>query len=185
MNRREVKKQIAFKIWTAVLRLEKYKIGSGVQILETICFILFRNDSFTRGQSNMRRFIYERSATNIRDWSWYNVVFHSIRIFLRSIGVQIGYGGFCKIIPSFWSYHTKKIFVIPREQGKFCPYGKCHFLVAIEIISRHEKNTSMTIHPSSLNDPLNAILSWNWMESMEVHPPRSRLEISLPSFFKP
>ena len=40
-----------------------------VQILETIRFILFRDDSFTRGQSNMRRFIYERSATNIRDWS--------------------------------------------------------------------------------------------------------------------
>ena len=47
----------------------KYKIGAAVQILETIRFILFRDDSFTRGQSNMRWFIYERSASNIRDWS--------------------------------------------------------------------------------------------------------------------
>ena len=48
----------------------KYKIGAAaVQISETIRFISFRDDSFKNGQSNMRRFIYERSATNIRDWS--------------------------------------------------------------------------------------------------------------------
>ena len=71
MNRRKIKKnRIAFKIWTADPRVEKYKIGAVVaQILETIRFILFRDDLFTRGQSNMRRFINERSATNIRDWS--------------------------------------------------------------------------------------------------------------------
>ena len=69
MNRREIKNRIAFKIWTAFPRVEKYKIGSAVQILETIRFILFRDDSFTREQSNIQRFIYERSATNIRDWS--------------------------------------------------------------------------------------------------------------------
>ena len=68
MNR-EWKNLIAFKIWTAVPRVEKYKIGPAVQILETVPFILFRNDSFTRGQSNVRRFINERSVTNIRDWS--------------------------------------------------------------------------------------------------------------------
>ena len=34
-----------------------------------ILFILFRDDSFTRGLSNNRRFINKRSATNIRDWS--------------------------------------------------------------------------------------------------------------------
>ena len=71
MNRREIRNRIAFEIWTAVvLRIEKYKIGAAAfQILETICFILFRDGSFTRGQSNVRRFIYERSATNIRDCS--------------------------------------------------------------------------------------------------------------------
>ena len=56
MNRRE--------IWTAVPRVEKYKIdAAAVQILEKIRFILFRDDSFKNGQSNMRRFIRERSAT--------------------------------------------------------------------------------------------------------------------------
>ena len=70
MNRREIKKnRIAFKIWTAVPRVENHKIGAADQIWETIRFILFCDDSFTRGQSNMRRFIYERSNTDIRDWS--------------------------------------------------------------------------------------------------------------------
>ena len=41
-----------FKIWTAVHRV-----------------ISFRDDSFTRGHSNVQQFIYEKSATNIRDWS--------------------------------------------------------------------------------------------------------------------
>ena len=67
MNRREIKNRITFKIWTAVPGEEKYKIGAVGQILETIRFIPFRNDSFTRGQSNMRRFIDEKSSTNIRD----------------------------------------------------------------------------------------------------------------------
>ena len=50
MNRREMKNRIAFKIWTAVPNVEKYKtVAAAVQILETICFILFRNDSSTRG----------------------------------------------------------------------------------------------------------------------------------------
>ena len=70
MNRREIKNRIAFKIWTAVHRVEKYKIGAAVQILETIRFITFRDDTFTRGQSNMRRFIYERPATNWRVLSY-------------------------------------------------------------------------------------------------------------------
>ena len=69
MNRREIKYRIAFKIWTAVPRGEKYKIGAAVPIWDYISFILFRNDSFKKGQSNMRRFIYERSANNIHDWS--------------------------------------------------------------------------------------------------------------------
>ena len=63
-SRNNKKNRIAFKIWTAVPRVEKYRIGAAVQILETIRFILFRNDS-----SNMRRFIYERLVTKIRDWS--------------------------------------------------------------------------------------------------------------------
>ena len=37
-----------------VTRVGKYKIGAAVQILETNRFILFRGDSFTRGQSNIR-----------------------------------------------------------------------------------------------------------------------------------
>ena len=69
MNRREIKITGYLKIWTAVSRGEKYKIGAAVQTLETIRFILFRDDSFTRGTSNKRRFIYKSSATNIRDWS--------------------------------------------------------------------------------------------------------------------
>ena len=69
MNRREIKNRIAFKIWTAVTRVEKYNTYAAVHILVTICFISFRDDSFTRGQSNLRRFIYERSVTNIRDRS--------------------------------------------------------------------------------------------------------------------
>ena len=64
------KKRTAFKTWTAVLHVEKYKIGATVHILETIAFFfyIFRDDSFTRGQSKMRRIIYESSATNISDW---------------------------------------------------------------------------------------------------------------------
>ena len=69
MNRREIKNRIAFRIWTAVTRVEKYNTCAAVQILVTICFISFRDDSFTSGQSNFRRFINERSVTNIRDWS--------------------------------------------------------------------------------------------------------------------
>ena len=67
MNRREIKNRKAFNIWTAVPGKEKYKIGAVGQILETIRFIPFRDDLFMRGQSNIRRFIYERSVTNIRD----------------------------------------------------------------------------------------------------------------------
>ena len=32
MNRRQIKNRIAFKIWTAVTRVEKYEIGAAVQI---------------------------------------------------------------------------------------------------------------------------------------------------------
>ena len=49
INLREIKNRIAFKICTAVPSVEKYKIGAAVQILEMIRFILFRDDSFTRG----------------------------------------------------------------------------------------------------------------------------------------
>ena len=48
MNRREMKNRIAFKIWTAVPRVEKYKIGAALQILETIRFILFRDDIYEK-----------------------------------------------------------------------------------------------------------------------------------------
>ena len=41
------KNRVVFKIWTAAPRIEKYKIGQ--QILETIRFISFRDDLFTRG----------------------------------------------------------------------------------------------------------------------------------------
>ena len=41
MHRRGIKNRIAFKIWTAVPRVEKYEIGAAVQILE-------RNYSFSR-----------------------------------------------------------------------------------------------------------------------------------------
>ena len=44
---RNEKKRIAFKISTAVPRVEKYNICAAVQILESISF---RDDLFTRGQ---------------------------------------------------------------------------------------------------------------------------------------
>ena len=52
MNRRKRKNRIAFKIGTAVPRVEKYKIvaAAAVRILETIRFIIFRANSFMRGQ---------------------------------------------------------------------------------------------------------------------------------------
>ena len=57
MNRREIKKLIAFKIWTTVPRIEKYKIGAvGSDLRDYPLYLI------------SRRFIYERSATNIRDW---------------------------------------------------------------------------------------------------------------------
>ena len=65
VNESSRKHLIAFKIWTVVFHIEKYKIGALVQILDTIHFIIFHAYLFTRGQSNMRWFIYERSATNI------------------------------------------------------------------------------------------------------------------------
>ena len=43
--------RIAFKIWTTVPHVEKYKIGAAVQILETIRLNLVRDDSLTRSQS--------------------------------------------------------------------------------------------------------------------------------------
>ena len=55
MNRRELKNRIAFKIWTVVTRVEKYNTcAAAVQILVTIGFISFRDDSFTSGQSRRR-----------------------------------------------------------------------------------------------------------------------------------
>ena len=72
----------------------KYKIGAAaVQISETLRFISFRDDSFKNGQSNMRRFIYERSATNIRDWwlsysficnPWISANCHEVYLFYPS-----------------------------------------------------------------------------------------------------
>ena len=62
MNPREIENRLAFKIWTAVPRVEKYIIGAAaVQIIETIRFILLAtihlreliqicDDSFTRDQ---------------------------------------------------------------------------------------------------------------------------------------
>ena len=67
---REIKK--TWKPWKSEpqsLALKNIKSVQSVQIRETIHFILFGDDSITTGQSNMRRFIYERSATNIHFWS--------------------------------------------------------------------------------------------------------------------
>ena len=56
MNLREIKNQITYEPQS--LGEEKYKIGAVGQIIETIRFILFRDDSFTRGQS-----IFDDSVT--------------------------------------------------------------------------------------------------------------------------
>ena len=70
MNRREIKKnRIAYKIWTAVPRVEKYKIGAAVQILETIRFILFFAMIHSEEVSQIRDDSFTKGYTNIRDWS--------------------------------------------------------------------------------------------------------------------
>ena len=51
MNRRDIKNRIAFQIRTSVPGEERYKIGAVGQILETIRYIPFRDDSIMRGQS--------------------------------------------------------------------------------------------------------------------------------------
>ena len=69
MNRRQIKKnRIAFKIWTAVPRVEKYKFGAAGQILETIRFISFRYDSFTGGHSNTYTTIHLRAVSHQYPW---------------------------------------------------------------------------------------------------------------------
>ena len=90
MNRREIKKRTAFKIGTAVPGEEKYKIGAVGQIIETIRFILFCDNSFTRGQSNIRRFSHERSVTNIRDWSLvYSFIYSFVYILVLDVGCHV------------------------------------------------------------------------------------------------
>ena len=69
MNRREIKNRIAFKFRTAVPRVEKYKIGAAVGILETIRFILFRPNLFRIERSVKYATVHLRMATNIRNWS--------------------------------------------------------------------------------------------------------------------
>ena len=62
MNRSEKKTGLPVISEPQSLALKNIKSAhAAVQILETIRFILFCDDSFTRGQSNMRRFIYKRS----------------------------------------------------------------------------------------------------------------------------
>ena len=53
MNRREIRNRIAYKFSTTVPRVEKYKVGAAVQILETTRFILVRDDLFTTGQPSI------------------------------------------------------------------------------------------------------------------------------------
>ena len=69
------KNRIAFKIWTAVPRVEKYKIGAAaVQILETTRFILFRDDSFTRSVKYAT--ILLREVSHQYPWLVTDVFFH-------------------------------------------------------------------------------------------------------------
>ena len=68
MNSRELKKnRIAFKIWTTVSRVEKYKIAAAVQISETIRIIFFLLRFIYERSVKDAMILYERSATNIRD----------------------------------------------------------------------------------------------------------------------
>ena len=68
MNRREIKNRITVKIWAAVRRVEKYKIGAAVQILETIRFILFFATIHSQDVSQIRDDSFTKGYTNIRDW---------------------------------------------------------------------------------------------------------------------
>ena len=75
MNRREIKNRITGKIWAAVRRVEKYKIGAAVQILETLRFILFRDDSFRSGPVNYAT-IHLREVCHQYSWLVTGVFFH-------------------------------------------------------------------------------------------------------------
>ena len=120
-----MKNRIAFKIWAAVPHVEKYKTVAAVQILETICFILFHNDSSTRGQSKMRRFIYESSATNIRDWSLaYSFIFAIFRrvsssrsccAVLWSVSALMSFTLLASLVVGVWVLCTVLAHVQPME----------------------------------------------------------------------
>ena len=60
---------LAWRQWIIHHSLTPPKLYNRCCGSSAICYVLFHDDSFTRGQSNMQRFIYKRSATNIRDWS--------------------------------------------------------------------------------------------------------------------
>ena len=66
-NNKKKQKRIAFKVWTAVPCVEKYKIGAAVQILEIIHFFLI-----------LRRFISVKYVT-IHEWGSENVTFKPVR----------------------------------------------------------------------------------------------------------
>ena len=131
MNRRKIKKnRIALKIWTAVTRVEKYNTCAAIQIIVTICFISFCDDSFTWGKSNLRRLIYERSATNIRDWSLAYSFIYVIWVCVCSLVICVKNGFPWYIYLAFWTYSTLR----PKLNEIFCrhvcnklfPFARIH-----------------------------------------------------------
>ena len=154
MNRCEIKNRIAFKIWTAVTRVEKYNTCVAIQILVSICFISFRDDSFTRGPSNLRRFIYERSVTNIRDWS----LAYSF-IYSRSFNLR------CRIISchkSSFFYYLPPTLQLPTITAAFHNFFLLQPLHILSYLSStHQQATWQNLSRNSVKVIRYRIQRWN------------------------
>ena len=123
------KTRIAFEIWNAIPRVEKNKICVAVQSLETIRFILFRDDPFMSGKSNVRRFIYERSATNIRDWTLaYSFIWLTDRLIFTYLLYLSHYMPIC----SCWCYSWSSCFPSNNhvQHSRGTSYAQVHYSMA-------------------------------------------------------
>ena len=104
----EIKKRIFSKIWTAAPRVEKNRWSISVFRDYPLYFILHQFIN-TRGQTNMRRFIYERSVTNI----YISICIYSLRLRTTFFGIE------------------EKVLIFPQSE-RCCPrneYAKCSVLL--------------------------------------------------------
>ena len=105
MNRHEIKNRIAFKIWTAVPPVEKYKIGAAAVQNETLSFfatihlrefLQIFDDSFTRGQPLAYSFICFSKK-------YFNCFFYYIFLFCTNV-FQSALSPSLEILISHWEY---------------------------------------------------------------------------------